>query len=1030
MEKSRPGPMGTSCLTCKRRHKKCDQRQPKCKRCEIGEFECLGYSHIALTRGRVRATKPRSLLPKPIRNGDPFMLPEPRQVKEATNSSSSLEDHSEGTISPPSVSGSSSPLSSVWKGEEMNASSGAALFQHVASPPYSPDSSPQISLSHSAISIGHVSVPIPKEAVKLYARLLSPLSGSLEASFDNQPFADYLIARMERLTDYWYFKPTEDQKQQLRDNVHRRLNNTKFSRWIMLAGTGAIESFLAGDTSQMYRQASLMERIEGALKAELGVDLGPRETRNRWSDWIQVSLMKTTLIPGFNTYEVLRNLAPVFLQVAYSNPALWPSGSDLTRVPLCNILGSDANELSYFAMIDCSYAMASGLPQLIEYDTNIYQQSNPLAPHQWLHSSPTELQLILADINSCRDKSPNARSWRDIEYQLLSWQSHHPEHTFTESWMTVAWYAVQESWRLALLVYLYLAVCEASSDDPRIRPLTKQILQVVGTVRKQGPTDTTASFFVQYLMVGICAHTESRRKLVRDKLASSKETKLWVIRAPNFVYVLDHLWHGAAAGGRPIKWSDYMHSRSMDTEPTSTRSRETSSSPDSACCQTPEIYSPDQLSIFDSTFSPTRGTDVDPLQHSSSAIQAMETFQKIASLCTQIPKPMPGSLTPEDQWFIEQIVVQTQRVMNYWYFKLPSDNKQELQLYVYDRLNSTRFSRWIFLAVMGTLESFLTGDMSRIPLHKSMIEHIEGSLGAEMTLELAPRELRNLWTDWIRVSVMGGLFFTNLNTYQTLRKIAPIFLKVIYSNPALWPAESDLTRIPLSSLLTSASQELTYFALVDCVYAMVSGLPQQVEYDTRIYSSLSFSSSDNLAHGVPPELLLVLADINSCRDKSPHARRWEHIEHQLLTWQSRHGEYAFAESWMTVAWYAVQESWRLALLIYLYLAVCGASSDEARIQSRAKQILQVAGTVKKRGTSDADISFSNQYLMVGICARNESDREKIRKKLVSISETKLWMMQIFSYVPILDDLWNGAAFGGRPVKWSDYIRSKETVLPL
>ncbi|QRW20884.1 Fungal specific transcription factor domain [Rhizoctonia solani] len=425
-----------------------------------------------------------------------------------------------------------------------------------------------------------------------------------------------------------------------------------------------------------------------------------------------------------------------------------------------------------------------------------------------------------------------------------------------------------------------------------------------------------------------------------------------------------------------------------DTESISTRSRETSSSPDSACCQTPEIYSPDQLSIFDPTFSPTQGTDVDPLQHSSSAIQAMDSFQRIASLCTQIPKPMPGSLTPEDQWFIEQIVVQTQRVMNYWYFKLPSDNKQELQLYVYDRLNSTRFSRWIFLAVMGTLESFLTG-----------LSH-------------------------------GGLILTNLNTYQTLRKIAPIFLKVVYSNPALWPAEPDLTRIPLSGLLTSASQELTYFALVDCIYAMVSGLPQQVEYDTRIYSSLSFSSSDNLAHGVPPELLLVLADINSCRDKSPHARRWEHIEHQLLTWQSRHGEYAFAESWMTVAWYAVQESWRLALLIYLYLAVCGASSDEARIQSRAKQILQVAGTVKKRGTSDADISFSNQYLMVGICARNESDREKIRKKLVSISETKLWMMQIFSYVPILDDLWNGAAFGGRPVKWSDYIRSKEMVLPL
>jgi hypothetical protein len=100
--------------------------------------------------------------------------------------------------------------------------------------------------------------------------------------------------------------------------------------------------------------------------------------------------------------------------------------------------------------------MASGLPQLIEYDTTIYQRPKHSAPHQWLHSSPTELQLVLTDINACRDKSPHARDWRDIEQQLLTWQSSHAECTFTESWMTIAWHAVQESWRLALLVYLYL----------------------------------------------------------------------------------------------------------------------------------------------------------------------------------------------------------------------------------------------------------------------------------------------------------------------------------------------------------------------------------------------------------------------------------------------------------------------------------------------------------------------------------------------------------------------------------------------
>jgi hypothetical protein len=166
---------------------------------------------------------------------------------------------------------------------------------------------------------------------------------------------------------------------------------------------------------------------------------------------------------------------------------------------------------------------------------------------------------------------------------------------------------------------------------------------------------------------------------------------------------------------------------------------------------------------------------------------------------------------------------------------------------------------------------------------------------------------------------MGATFFNGLSTYGILQKVAPVFLEVIYSSPQIWPTGSNLTRVPLLSLLTSASHELAYFALADCTYAMISGLPQRVEYDTAIYSQFSYSSPYQLAHGLPTELSLALADINTCRDKSLHARDWRDIERQLLMWQSHHAEHTFAESWMTIAWHAVQESWRLALLIYLYL---------------------------------------------------------------------------------------------------------------
>jgi hypothetical protein len=149
----------------------------------------------------------------------------------------------------------------------------------------------------------------------------------------------------------------------------------------------------------------------------------------------------------------------VFLQLAFSDPTLWSNANDIAYVPLWSLLTSETHEIAYFALLDCTCAMAFGLPQHVEYDTRIYSLPSYNSSHQWSHNSPTEFQLVLADINACRDHSPNARDWKQIERHLLTWQSRPGEYAFTESWMLVAWYAVQESWRLALLVYLYMVNC-------------------------------------------------------------------------------------------------------------------------------------------------------------------------------------------------------------------------------------------------------------------------------------------------------------------------------------------------------------------------------------------------------------------------------------------------------------------------------------------------------------------------------------------------------------------------------------------
>ncbi|CEL53624.1 hypothetical protein RSOLAG1IB_06479 [Rhizoctonia solani AG-1 IB] len=504
MRKSRPGPVGTSCLTCKRRRKKCDQRQPTCESCEAGNFECMGYGHISSVVARA---------PRPIRP----LLPKPA---ESANQLSSKSLHNEGISSDPSCrdrvpTNTASILSheipnsldvGIRSGFQTNESHQTDTSDSVFSHGLSTDR-----LHPWPFKSANAPMSTSRDMIGWCTQLPRSLPGTFQL-LDDQWFVQLIVAQRERVTNYWYFKPSRahDYKEQLQLKVSGRLNNTKFTRWIFLVVMSVIESLLTGDMSHIQLYRNWIDYIEGSLRAELALELPPCEMQRRWCEWVHVSVIRTMLLSDLNAYQALRKIAPAFLQVMYSSPTLWSLGSDLTRVPLSSALSSASHELACFTLIDCTYAMVSGLPQQIEYDTKIYSQLPPLSRYQLTHGFPTELLLILADINACRDKSPYAHDWRDIEHQLLKWQSCHTEHMFTESWMTIAWYAVQESWRLALLIYLYLAVCNVSSEDSRVQSRAKQILQVAGTVKKRGPSNASVSFCNQYLMVSTMTGSDER----------------------------------------------------------------------------------------------------------------------------------------------------------------------------------------------------------------------------------------------------------------------------------------------------------------------------------------------------------------------------------------------------------------------------------------------------------------------------------------------------------------------------------------
>ncbi|QRV82611.1 Fungal specific transcription factor domain [Ceratobasidium sp. AG-Ba] len=376
---------------------------------------------------------------------------------------------------------------------------------------------------------------------------------------------NYVLGQIEQLLRTSFFQPAYHQFAHFRAVISERF---QFSEAALCTKYLACKIFEAACTGKSRRNiglyGQLLQRIEDYLESTPPEDITFTETYNRLAGTLEVTYMKLMFSAGMNTYQLLRNAAPTFLQLAFSQPSLWPDSTNFTSVPLAGILDSSNYELSRFILLDALHSMAYGLPQVVEYDTSTPPIRRGGWPSEWVHGCPLELQFALVEINN-RCNAPirvlPEPDWRPIEDRIKSWKPAGSVLHGDESWKTVAVLIIQESWRHALLVYLYMGICGVSSDDERVEASVQQIFQLIDTASTFSTPSLLIHFLSQYLVAGACARTEKQRDTVYEKLESTADTGIWLFRGCDFIPVLDHLWHGAAANGRPICWSDYVHSR-------------------------------------------------------------------------------------------------------------------------------------------------------------------------------------------------------------------------------------------------------------------------------------------------------------------------------------------------------------------------------------------------------------------------------------------------------------------------------------
>ncbi|KAF8606300.1 hypothetical protein BDV93DRAFT_604790 [Ceratobasidium sp. AG-I] len=599
--KKNPGPVGTSCLTCRRRRKKCGRQRPACERCVAGEFECLGYDdpseHIAVP-ALAESNRLRELpldLSASGTSQSTFILPVSAASDDASTPSifesppvlqpeSDESDYSPGSTSAYGFDG----LPSILHLETHNtpaSTSGQDSIAHRNTQPQTLGSSvasdyvaalvlPATSVSCASREprirprrLTQTTTALPHSRHSLNKQISSYMF-SLPRSLSPVPphvkkMVDFVVAQYDRLFSYCYFGMVPEAAAKFRGSIAQRVVNSSTTRCIMFLGAKIIDSSLDGTLSKKYNHYSQwIERFEHGLWSRTR-NLAYDEDQTQLVDTLELALLKLRVVDRIDLYQLLQNLTPIFLQVVFSDSTLWPSEYHSTSVSLAHILASNRNELHCFILMDMLCSMIYGLPQLIEYDTSVPVFSTD--KHS-LHVIPAELQIILVEINIRCFQMSVAHDWNDIEQRLLSWQSPTPVTVDEDSWKTIAQLAVHESWRQTLLIYLYMAACGVSSDDPRVQSSVRQVFQIISSA-KNSPLPTDHHFFLQYVIAGACVRSEKQRALAREQLMGFLQDRSWFWRGSDLVLVLDHLWHGAAANGRPIRWSDYISSHQSVLSP-------------------------------------------------------------------------------------------------------------------------------------------------------------------------------------------------------------------------------------------------------------------------------------------------------------------------------------------------------------------------------------------------------------------------------------------------------------------------------
>ncbi|EUC54780.1 fungal zn(2)-cys(6) binuclear cluster domain protein [Rhizoctonia solani AG-3 Rhs1AP] len=371
---------------------------------------------------------------------------------------------------------------------------------------------------------------------------------------------DLIISQHARLADRASFRPFPFS---LTKVVAARARSSNIILTTMYIGARIIQALL--DNTNWHGYVGWIDSFHRQISETLPdtEDADMTHLADRLSALQDLSAFVPMLLNSSSGYLLLRQGVPIFLKLATKYPQVWTQDS---AISISHALNPTRHEMARFVLLDIISSLVFGTVPFLNYDTTLHEDELENGMDGFLermYSCPVIILVLLARINSARiaritnQDCPDSGDIQDIESRVMNWN---PTIDYTdEPAELVARLAVQECWRQAALAYTYMGMCGVDSADERIQHLVSQVAQLASTIEAGAPLE--AHLFIPCLIVGVAARKEKHRAILRRKLLASQNVDARLLKGSDFIPVLDHLWHGVAAGGDPVTWEDYVTSR-------------------------------------------------------------------------------------------------------------------------------------------------------------------------------------------------------------------------------------------------------------------------------------------------------------------------------------------------------------------------------------------------------------------------------------------------------------------------------------